>query len=201
MRKKIVKTVLFILLLAVLAFGLMFALNFDKAAEQYAGFNVKNTLTDGINKIYYDTTKKYYADLKNAVTVNYSPEGKVNSVVLDAAFLNFLSAEIIAQSIFFIEKSTSSFGIPLGNITMARLLSGLGPKIRVKIIPLGSVSCGINSYFVEAGINQTIHRVTVNINAVVEVLTPFNACQTEISLSYIISEIVIVGDIPNVYFK
>lgn len=179
----------------------MFAQNFDKAAEQYAKFNVKNKITEGINKIYYDNTKRFYDRLKNAVLLNYSHEGKINSISVDTPFLNLLSAEIISQSVLFIEESSSSFGIPLGNITSVRLFSGLGPKIRVKIIPLGSISCGIKSSFTEGGINQTIHRITLDINALIEVLTPFSSNQAEINLSYVISETVIVGEIPNVYFK
>ena len=120
---------------------------------------------------------------------------------MDTPFLNLLSAEIISQSVLFIEESSSSFGIPLGNITSVRLFSGLGPKIRVKIIPLGSISCGIKSSFTEGGINQTIHRITLDINALIEVLTPFSSNQAEINLSYVIGETVIVGEIPNVYFK
>ncbi|NLN55959.1 MAG: sporulation protein YunB [Clostridiales bacterium] len=201
MRKKLFKWLIFIILIFILSFGIMFALNFDKAAEQYAKFNVKNKITEGINKIYYDNTKRFYDRLKNAVLLNYSHEGKINSISVDTPFLNLLSAEIISQSVLFIEESSSSFGIPLGNITSVRLFSGLGPKIRVKIIPLGSISCGIKSSFTEGGINQTIHRITLDINALIEVLTPFSSNQAEINLSYVISETVIVGEIPNVYFK
>lgn len=201
MRKKLFKWLIFIILIFILSFGIMFAQNFDKAAEQYAKFNVKNKITEGINKIYYDNTKRFYDRLKNAVLLNYSHEGKINSISVDTPFLNLLSAEIISQSVLFIEESSSSFGIPLGNITSVRLFSGLGPKIRVKIIPLGSISCGIKSSFTEGGINQTIHRITLDINALIEVLTPFSSNQAEINLSYVISETVIVGEIPNVYFK
>ncbi|MDD4125395.1 MAG: sporulation protein YunB [Eubacteriales bacterium] len=201
LRKKILKLTVFFIFFVILAFTIMFALNFDAAAEQYAEYNVKNTIIEGINRIYYNNTKKYYGELKNAVTVNYAGDGKINSISVDSAFLNLMSSEIVTDSIMFIESSSSSFGIPLGNITSVRLLSGHGPKIGIKIIPLGSVSGGIQSSFNEAGINQTIHRITFEINVIIEVLTPFHTCRTEIRLSYVISETVIVGAIPNVYFK
>lgn len=187
------------MLLAVLA--LLFALNFDSAAERFAAFDIKNSITGGINRIYYEMTTKYYEKLRDAVTVYTGENGKINAISVDSAFLNLFSAEIVTKTILFVEDSASSFGIPLGNITGVRILSGLGPKIKVKIIQLGSVAGAVKSSFTEAGINQTLHRVTLEISAVVEVLSPFCSKASEISLSYVISENVIVGDIPNVYFK
>ncbi len=198
---KLIKLVFILTAVLLLAAVLLFVFNFDSAAEQYAAFDVKNAITDGINKIYYNQTKKYYDELKYAVTVNFGDNGKIGSISVNSSFLNLFSSEIVADSILFIENSSSSFGIPLGNITSARILSGLGPKIKVKIIPLGSVSGGIQSNFTEAGINQTLHRLTLNIKALIEVLSPFETCRAEINLIYVISETVIVGDIPNVYFR
>lgn len=201
MRKKKLKIFLAVFLVCALACAIAMAINFESAADKYAEYEIKNTLIQGINNIYYNQTRLNYENLKGAVEISRNSGGKITSISVDSVFLNLFTSETVTRVILFLESSSSSFGLPLGNLTSVKLLSGLGPKIKLKVVLQGNVAGGITSSFHEAGINQTLHRLTFEIKALVSAMTPFGSHETEINVSFIISETVIVGDIPNVYFK
>ena len=66
-------------------------------------------------------------------------------------------------------------------------------------MPLGYVKSQLKSEFSEAGINQTLHKITLNVNATVTAIIPGNTTKFDVSLNYIICDTVIVGNIPNGY--
>jgi sporulation protein YunB len=61
------------------------------------------------------------------------------------------------------ELEKKEFSIPLGQVLGSQLLANYGPHINVKILPIGTVKTIVSDNFVEAGINQTRHRLYLNI--------------------------------------
>ena len=81
------------------------------------------------------------------------------------------------------------------------LLSGFGPRIPIKISMTGSVDTEIKSEFISQGINQTLHRVYVNFNCDMTVVTPMKRYNQNVVNQFIIAEHVIVGNIPDSYYN
>lgn len=50
------------------------------------------------------------------------------------------------------------------------------------------------------GINQTIHRIYLDINTKTNILTPFGALRNEHSSRVLLIENVIIGEIPETYY-
>ncbi|MFR1739796.1 MAG: sporulation protein YunB, partial [Clostridia bacterium] len=96
---------------------------------------------------------------------------------------------------------TEKIYITLGNLTGNYLLSGFGPRIPIKISMTGSVDTEIKSEFISQGINQTLHRVYVNFNCDMAVVTPMKRYNQNVVNQFIIAEHVIVGNIPNAYYN
>ena len=65
--------------------------------------------------------------------------------------------------------------------------------------PIGSVVCRFISNFETAGINQTVHKIYVNIKASVGVVMPLSSRNFSAEQQVLISESVIVGQVPEVY--
>lgn len=91
--------------------------------------------------------------------------------------------------------------VRLGTLTGSKFLSGRGPKITFKIATIGNVATDLRSEFSSAGINQTLHRIYLEVKCKVVVLTPFNSIEEEITNQVLLAEAVIVGNVPNTYYN
>ena len=82
-----------------------------------------------------------------------------------------------------------------------KLLAGHGPTIHIKISSIGNVKTDLKSEFSAKGINQTLHRVYLQVDCEVSILTPFNNITKRITNQVLIAENVIVGHIPETYYN
>ncbi len=82
-----------------------------------------------------------------------------------------------------------------------KLLAGKGPSVKIRIAPTGIVETNLKSKFIEQGINQTLHRVYLDIKVKVKILTPFQDIEKEIINQVLLMENVIVGNIPQTYYN
>lgn len=93
------------------------------------------------------------------------------------------------------------FYIKLGTFTGNKLLAGRGPNIEIKMSAIGNIETNLNSEFKDAGINQTIHRIYLEVKCNVTILTPFNSIEEQIVNQVLLAEGVIVGNTPNTYYN
>jgi len=90
--------------------------------------------------------------------------------------------------------------ISLGSFTGISLLSGSGIKVPIRISTVGNVKTDVRSEFKSQGINQTLHRLYLQIESEISILTPFNTIQESITNQLILAENIIVGEIPDTYY-
>mgnify|MGYP001784667819 FL=1 len=88
-----------------------------------------------------------------------------------------------------------------GSFTGLKILSGRGPGIKIRISSVGDVATDLRSEFVSQGINQTLHRVYLQVDTSVNILTPFDNIEKEISNQVLLMENVILGEIPSTYYN
>ena len=88
----------------------------------------------------------------------------------------------------------------LGLFTGVSILSGRGIKVPIRISTIGNVKTNVRSEFVSKGINQTLHRLYLDIESQISVLTPFNTINESIKNQLILAENIIVGEIPETYY-
>lgn len=50
------------------------------------------------------------------------------------------------------------------------------------------------------GINQTLHRIFLDIKTKTNILTPFNVLRNEYENRVLLTESIIVGDVPETYY-
>lgn len=138
-----------------------------------------------------------YDDLVNIVR---NSEDQIIAINVDSVKTN----KIIAGVSTAVQNELSSyknatFGIPLGNLTGMDFLTGYGPKINIHLKLSGSLETTIDSELNSAGINQTHHRIMMNINTTVYAMIPGYNTYTEVPSSFCIAETVIVGEVPSSY--
>ena len=81
------------------------------------------------------------------------------------------------------------------------MLSGRGPGIKIRISSIGNVETDLRSEFNAKGINQTLHRIYLQVKCQVSILTPFEDITKDISNQVLIMENVIVGIVPDTYYN
>lgn len=91
------------------------------------------------------------------------------------------------------------FGVPLGNLSQSAFLMGKGPEIPFSFSLLGAVTTDFVSKFSSAGINQTCHRIYLEIRTSISVLMPLKSVSEEVTTSICVAETVIVGAVPDAF--
>lgn len=88
-----------------------------------------------------------------------------------------------------------------GSFTGFKLLAGKGPGVKITISPIGNVETDLKSEFTSQGINQTLHRVYLQVKCEVSILTPFDNLSRDVTNQVLLAENVIVGNIPSTYYN
>lgn len=188
-----------ILVIAILTFTMIInSINpiFEKLCEDkaksIATIICNEESTKIINKYKYEDLVTIYKDSSDNITMIKSNITPINLIISDVA-------EKIQKRLEEVEQE--EIGIKLGSFTGTKILSGIGPTIHIKLQNIGNVQTDLRSEFKEAGINQTIHRIYLQVDCEVNILTPYNVISDKISNQVLIAENVIVGKIPEAYYN
>ena len=95
------------------------------------------------------------------------------------------------------DTDINSSKIPLGTLTDFPFFVGEGPEITIKYSQQGSATVERKSQFESAGINQTIHRLYARVETNIYSVSPIETEITSFSFDYLLSETIIVGDVPE----
>ncbi|MCI8620976.1 MAG: hypothetical protein HFJ50_04310 [Clostridia bacterium] len=88
-----------------------------------------------------------------------------------------------------------------GSFSGTKFFSGIGPDIKIKLLDTGTVETKVRSEFESNGINQTVHRIYLDVKCNVSILTPYNIVDTVVSNEVVLIENVIVGLVPSTYYN
>ena len=190
--------VLIMIIGAVLYFW--FRSRYRDVISELAETQVKNTTSDLTNDaiarqiadgiIAYDRIVYFEKNLDGHITALKTNIGEVNRLKTD--ILNIINDEILALD-------TSDIGIPLGSLFLPEFFSGKGPVIPVQILSIRNSEANFTSHFSQAGINQTLHQLVMEVSVDVSVLVLGQSSSFTVVSEVVIAETVIVGDVPDTY--
>ena len=92
-------------------------------------------------------------------------------------------------------------GIPLGVLTGIDIISALGPKLPIQVISVASAEGTYRNDFSSAGINQTLHRIYLDITVTAKLLLPGSIVETVVFTPICVAETVIIGQVPQTYLN
>lgn len=135
-------------------------------------------------------------------TIEKDNNGDVQMITANVLQINQVTSDIALDIQESLEnESNNRLYIASGNLTGIKILAGLGPKIPVKISTVGNITTDIKSEFISQGVNQTLHRIYMNIVTCVNILTPFGIITRNITNQVLIAENIILGNIPATYYN
>ena len=191
---------LVILMLVLLAAFMLLRSKYRQVIQDLAETQVKNTTSDLTNDaiakqiaagdIQYDRIVYFEKDLNGRITALKTNMSEVNRLKTD--ILNIINDEILALD-------TSDIGIPLGSLFLPEFLSGKGPAIPVHILSIRNSDASFVSHFSEAGINQTLHQLIMDVSVDVAVLVLGHTSSFTITSEVVVAETVIIGDVPHTF--
>ena len=163
---------------------------------------VINTASDLINdailrqimegQIQYDRIVYFEKDLNGRITALKTNMAEVNRLKTET--LNIINDEIMAQD-------SQHLGVALGSLILPEFFSGKGPQIPVRIMAIRNSDANFQSEFTEAGINQTLQQLSMDVIVDVTILVLGQTETFTVSSQMVVAETIIVGDVPATYLQ
>ena len=91
--------------------------------------------------------------------------------------------------------------VPFGTISGIPLFSEMGPEITITVTPIGAVNCTFTSTFESVGINQTLHRMFIQVECKMDLIIPQMHHTMECVVPILVSESIIIGKVPQTYLN
>ena len=175
----------------------------ERALRPYAQLQAEHFAEKTANEIIEQTVSSYLE--RNKFTYNdfaivlYDDNKKANSIETIPYTINKVQSDLTLLINKELEHSGSrSALIPLGTLTDSFLLTGKGPKIKIKVAPMGVAAVELKSEFNTSGINQTVHRISAVISTKMSSSTPLYSFDVVSEFELILAENVIVGAVPDI---
>ena len=189
---------------ALILLGLFFLADpsFRPIIEKVNAYECHRAVTAAINNAVLEEIERQDADYSALVTLTQNNDGEVTSVESNAVGINRLRTGVSQR----IERELArlpyiDIAIPIGTLTGLQLLHGKGSCIGMTMHPIGSASATIISEFTEAGINQTRHRIIIEIDAGVDAVIPGYSTRVDVKTTVVAAETIIVGRVPEAYTR
>ena len=127
--------------------------------------------------------------------------GNIEMVQANSPGINMVAREIAGLAQANLDAlDLKEISIPIGTFTGLALLTGLGPDVTISVMPIGSALCDFVSYFIAAGINQTLHKIYIDVHAEINIITPLDEPTITVKAEVLVAENLIVGEVPEFYF-
>lgn len=188
--------------LALIMLGLFFIadLSFRPIVETVNAYQCHAAVSRIINNAVLAEIERGGMDYSALVTLSTNNDGEVISVESNVMNINRLKTEVADRVEREIERLDAvNIEIPIGTLLGIQLLHGKGFNVGMSVKPFGYASTAIISEFSEAGINQTLHRILIEIKADVDAVIPGMSTRVPISTTIVAAETVIVGRVPDAY--
>lgn len=190
-------TILAIIITTISLFTYFFNKRVFPAVLQVAEVKVKSRSTEIINKTSLDLVDDKF-NYDQLIIIDRDSQNNINLIRANTVKLNALASQLSIDC----NKKLDNMGkvgikAPLGWMSRNSTFYHLGPSITVNIEPIGNVDVSYETKFESAGINQTRHKIYLNVKARVRVTVPMHTDDVMIKCQIPVAETIIVGKIPE----
>lgn len=156
-----------------------------------------------ITEIVGETVRETFSDATEPddyFVIKKDDNGKIQLIQANTALMNRKTAVLtVTLQERYKSMEPEKMEIPVGTVFGSPLVSQMEQTILIRVLPLSVSSCNFETAFESQGINQTKHQIYVRIETEVRVLQPFSHENFNITTRMLLSELVIIGDVPENY--
>lgn len=204
-----VKVLVLFVVLGLVLFQMLYLIehNLSPTLRAIAEARVQQIATQAI----HDALSKRIANrthFRELVEIEKDRDGRIQAVLFNYTEYVRIKSEAahrVLESLKRLEKEQGSEGsveaIPLGRALNSEVLAHLGPNIRIRLIPIGAAKADMGVEMQQAGINIVLVRVYLDVQATVRIVIPFATAPTTVSTRVPITQAVLVGQVPDVYYQ
>lgn len=195
------KIFLLLLLFLLLYAFFMYNTNLKPVLNQLGSSKASRIGQNVVNKTIEEIFSQFDAKSLDIIKIEKDSQGKIAAIIPDITLMNSLKAQISSRINDNLSKESNSvISVPLGTASGITYFSGLGPRIKFSMMPYGKIHVDFKTQFMEAGINQTRHEISVSVSLdVALMLSNRQTATAKIETTVPVSETVIVGDVPDSY--
>ncbi len=136
------------------------------------------------------------------IDIQYTPNGDIASFSANQYEINTIAREIVKEAQFQMNTlGEDGLRLNIGTFSGIPFLIGRGPKITIKLVPIGAVSSEFESEFDSVGINMTKHTLYFYIKTHVNIALPIRSYDVYSNTQVMLAESIIVGKVPEVYLN
>lgn len=166
-----------------------------------ARYQVRSQVTAAVEQWAAQDLQQRGVDYSDFVTITRNEAGEITALSADMARLNLLRAELSAHLLERLEDSQLELTVPVGSLLPLEPTWARGPELHLRALALGTASAEFESEFTSAGINQTRHRLWLELSVPVTVLLPGGGEELTVDSRLCVAETVIVGQVPQTWFQ
>lgn len=195
------KWVLLVLMLfALVGAALVLHTKVNPLTEELALAKITDVASNVINQAVSQQIEEGNVQYDDLITLERDNDGNITALTTDMQEMNRLKTQLLTildDDIY--DISDDEISIPMGNLTGIQLLSGRGGSIPVKIVAVSSSDANFRGEFADAGINQTIHRIMMDVSLDLIILLPSGTVTDHVSTEVCVAETVLLGQVPQSY--
>lgn len=136
------------------------------------------------------------------VAIQRDEGGAITALTTDMARMNLLRTELTTAILEALEEvDVSDVQIPLGSLFDLEPLWAKGPAIKARAMTVGTVRAEFDSQLTSAGVNQTLHRIWMEVTVPMTLLLPGGEVEVPLDARLCVAETVIVGQVPDTYLQ
>lgn len=191
---------LLLFLLVLLGVSLFLHFKFRPVIKAISVSKAKVISTEAVNEAILQELSENKEAYNQIVKLEKLENGELTAILSDMEKVNKLKSRVgmIIQNKFLSLKDRK-ISVALGTLSGIEMFNGLGPSVPMKISVSGNVSTDFKTSFSGAGINQTIYQIYLYIRTRICVMVPGCSCCEDFESSFLVSEIVVLGNVPKVY--
>ena len=204
MRRFLIRFFLRLLVVFAVVLGglLLFRSHYRPLLRELAETQIKNATSDLTNdaltellardSVAYDRIVYFEKDLNVRITA-------MKTNILEVNRMKTEILEIINQEI--LDWDTAKLGIPIGSLIFPERFAGKGFCIPVHVLSIRNSDASFESRFQQAGINQTLHRLMMEVNVDASILVLGQTESFSLTSEVVAAETVIVGEVPGTFLN
>ena len=169
---------------------------------EIASAQVQNTMTAVVEGAVTADLAARQVSYVDFVTIQRDEGGAITALTTDMARMNLLRAELTAAILEALEGvDVSDIEVPIGSLFDLEPLWAKGPALKAKAMTVGTVRAEFDSQLTSAGVNQTLHRIWIEVEVPMTLLLPGGEVETALHTQLCVAETVIVGRVPDTYLQ
>lgn len=162
----------------------------------------QNTMTAVIEEAVTSDLVARQVDYSDFVEIQRDSGGNITALTTHVAQMNLLRSELTSEILEALEAvDVSSIQVPLGSLFDFELFWARGPSLKARAMTVGTVRAEFESEITSAGVNQTLHRIWLEVEVPMTVLLPGGEAEVPVHTRLPVAETVIVGRVPDTYLQ